>query len=196
MKRKSILLVVTLLCMASLMAAMAYTSAIVTNGASFIVSNTDDALLAIKAGNHAAAGYTTGSTANELVINWAKGKDGAEFGVQSGSVYTWEDLFNVKNNSEKTVEVSVYVPIDSAKPEPNIGSKVYLKTETSDNWISVASRHTGAYGTKVVFTLEPGASINIDSKIDTMQRTIAKGEKSFNIVVEAKEVAPVVTPTP
>lgn len=187
MKRKSLLVVVTLLCMASLMAAMAYTSATVTNAASFKVTNTNEALLAITAGNHAAAGYTTGHpiVANELVINWAKGNGGAEFGVQSGSVYTWDDLFTVTNNSDKTVAVSIYVPIDSAVPEANIGSRVYLKADDSTTWVSVASRHTGAYGTKVTFDLLPGQSKNIDSKIDTTMRSVAKGSKGFNIVVDA-----------
>lgn len=185
--RKSLLLVVALLAIASVMAAMAYTSATVTSAAAFRVTNTDGALLALEAGEHAAASYTSGPTANELVIDWAQGYNG-RYGVQSGSVYIWEKLFIVTNNSEKPVKVSIYAPKDSATPEPNIGSKVFLKTEHDEKWVTIASRHTNAYGNKVTFELNPGEDIWIDSKIDTVQRTIAKGDKGFKIVVEAVEI--------
>jgi len=186
--KKSLLMVVTLLAVASLMAAMAFTSATVNNTASFKVSNTNEALLALEAGDHAAAGYTDDAPGSkELVINWAKG-NGGEFGVQSGSIYYWNKLFKVTNNSEKTVHVSISVPIDSAKPEPNIGSKVFIKTADSENWVTVASRHTGAYGNKVTFTLAPGEFKWIDSKIDSIQRTLANKTNSFNLLVEAKAV--------
>ncbi len=185
--RKSLLVVVVLLCVASLMAAMAYTSATLRNQASFKVSNTDAALLAIRAGDHAAAGYTSGSTSKELVINWAKGNNG-EFGVQSGSVYIWENLFYVKNNADHPVKVSITVPKDSATPEPNIFSKVYIRVNGTDKWVIVASRHTTAYGNKLEFELQPGQEVGIDSMIDSMQRTLGNGVKSFNLQVLAARI--------
>lgn len=186
MRKKGLLIVVALLAIASLMAAMAYTSASLRNTASFKVSNTNAALLAITAGDHAAAGYTSGSTSNELVINWAAGHNG-EFGVQSGSVYFWDDLFQITNNSENTVKVTMYVPKDSATPEPNIGSKVYFRAGEG-NWVALASRLTPAYNNKIEFTLASGDSIWIDSKIDSMQRTLANGIKGFTIQIDAEAV--------
>jgi len=185
--KKSLLLVVALLCMASLMAAMAFTSATVTSGASFLVSNTNAALLALEAGDHEAANYTTGSTSNELVIDWAKGKDGNPYGVQSGSIYTWDKLFKVTNNSEKDVKVSINVPIESATNGGNIGSKVALRTEDG-TWVELASRNTGRYNNELTFTLESGDEIYIDSKIDSMQRTLSNGEKEFKLVVTAEAI--------
>lgn len=122
-----------------------------------------------------------------MVINWSKGYNGEEFGVQSGSIYVWDDLFQVTNNSENNIKVTLHVPKDTAKPEPNIGSKVYFRAGDG-NWVCLASRLTGAYNNKLEFTLAPGASIWVDAKIDSMQRTLANGLKQFNVMVDAEAI--------
>jgi hypothetical protein len=44
------------------------------------------------------------------------------------------------------------------------------------------------YGNKITFTLEPGEYKWIDSKIDSMQQSLANGKKGFNLQVEAEAV--------
>lgn len=107
MKRRSLLLVVALLCLASLMAAMAYSTAIVTNAASMTVENTTGSLLGLTVNNGVgnkdnAAWIEEG----KLHFDFAKGIGNHEsgwvprnWGIQPGSTYTWDELFNVSNNS-------------------------------------------------------------------------------------------------
>ncbi|MDF2538656.1 MAG: hypothetical protein K0S76_1677 [Herbinix sp.] len=195
--KKSFLVVVALLCMASLMAAMAYTKATVTSAGSFKISNTDTALLALTAGNHGAAGYnqTNKAVSGKLVINWAKGNNG-EFGMQHGSVYTWDSLFTVTNNSENTVNVTISIPDASimqntTKNEPNIQGNLYMKTSDDTTWYKVAGRHSGSDVT-VTFVLAAGASKTIDSKFDfDLKDNIENSKFDLNIVVDAVRVVPV-----
>ena len=190
--KKSLLVVIALLAMASLMAAMAFTSASLRNTAAFTVKNTNEALLAIEAGNHNAAGYSTnGRTSNHLVIDWAKGFENESFGVQKGSLYIWEKLFKVTNNSENSVLVKIKIPFDSKSNKGNIGSTVSLKTEDSNDWTVVAKRNSKTTDGIVEFTLEPGQEMWIDSKIDSVYEltsgmSLANGNRNLNIMVDAE----------
>ncbi|HHU62780.1 MAG TPA: hypothetical protein GXZ32_00980 [Clostridiales bacterium] len=103
--KKSLVLVVVLLCVAGLMAAMAYTNAYVANDASMTIVDTTDGSLELG---------TVGGKGNEdltaridengnLVFNFAKGNLGKDFGFQRNSIYGWERLFYVKNNSSEPV---------------------------------------------------------------------------------------------
>lgn len=175
--KKSLMLVVALLAMASLMAAMAFTSASVTSLASFSVVNTDDALLALMPGEHQAARLeSVAGQPKTLVIDWDKGLNGGEFGIQPNSEYEWEDLFLVKNNSEHKIDVEVYL-------DPNFsmsGTDVFFgKTRVAKNWISMGGTN------KLTFSLEPGAEEAISTKLKDSGVTIIDGA-AFKLMVDAE----------
>lgn len=156
--KKGLLMVVILLAMASLMATMAYSSAMITNVAHLKVVTTDKALLALE--NKAPWGNdrkTTGSKDNtvtidegELVFKFGNGvgsSGGEEFhGLQPNSVYTWNYLFTVKNKSAEDIDVTVYLEGDLAN---------YITLGTTDGNGSGAS--WGSKGSKLVLNnIQPG----------------------------------------
>ena len=112
MKRRNLLVVVALLCVASLMAAMAYSTAIVANAASMTVENTTGSLLGLTVKNGVGNKDNTAWIGDDgrLHFDFAKGKGTHEsgwnpknWGLQPGSTYTWDELFNVSNNSQDNV---------------------------------------------------------------------------------------------
>jgi hypothetical protein len=109
--KKGLLLVIVLLCVAGLMAAMAYTSATVTNASTITVTNTNAALLALIPQLNTAVGNQDGTASidanGKLFFNFAKGFGGATFGLQRSSTYEWHSLFSAKNNSEETIALKV-----------------------------------------------------------------------------------------
>jgi hypothetical protein len=176
MKRRSLLIVVALLCMASLMAAMAFTSASVTSDAKFTVANSDEALLALVPGEHAAAEIGGGhpSNAQRLVINWDKGVDGEDFGIQPYSTYLWEDLFAVRNNSENPIHVEVYLDPDLAPV-----NVFFAQTRVADRWANVANE-------PLEFDLQPGGEEWINTKFESGSGMSMKpGVNQFKLMVDA-----------
>lgn len=115
MKRRSLLIVVALLCMASLMAAMAYTSATVTSAADLKITSTNSALLTLEpnanwnwGSNMAGTKDGTAQIINgELYFNIGKGVLGGMKGLQPNSVYEWNSLFTLRNMSAETLKVTV-----------------------------------------------------------------------------------------
>ncbi|MGI6113832.1 MAG: hypothetical protein ACOYEJ_06890 [Mahellales bacterium] len=106
--KKGLILVVVLLCVASLMAAMAYSTATVTNPASMSIVNTSKALLRLEAQNrYDNLDKNAYIEDGELKFNFAKGKDGGLFGVQKNSVYEWNRLFRVQNNSNSNIKFTI-----------------------------------------------------------------------------------------
>ena len=104
MKRRSLLVVVALLCMASLMAAMAYTTATVTNAASMRVTKTEGSLLRFDLatnGNQTApeSGYTVGVENGEMWFDFTQGSS-SDAGFQPNSEYTYSKLFRVINSEQ------------------------------------------------------------------------------------------------
>lgn len=173
--RKSLLVVVALLCMASLMAAMAYTTASVSNDFTVKLVNTQDALLALKASDYHNAATTDHITADMLNINLNKGKDGVEYGIQPYSTYEWDDLFEVINNSEHDVTVSI-------KLDPNKHGRTDIYAKDGEKWVMLNGRSSS--GGALTFVLESGDSQWIDIKTD---RTLNGWEMDYNfdLVVEA-----------
>jgi len=105
MRKKSLLMVSVLLCLASLMVAMAYTSAEVQAGYTVNVVASDKALLAL--------------IPNDDADGTAEIKEGRlelSFGaIQPDSIYFWKDLVTVKNNSKGAVEVKFAVKVDEGE---------------------------------------------------------------------------------
>lgn len=110
MKRKSLVLVVLLLCLASMMAAMAYTSAEVTAGYTVRVVNADEALLALIPNAADADGTAYINTSGDLVLDFGRvGNNGDFSGLQPGSTYKWDGLVSLQNNSQNKIKVNVSV---------------------------------------------------------------------------------------
>lgn len=104
MKRRSLLVVVVLLCVASLMAAMAYTSAKVTSGAEIKITNTNEALLALVSGGGNDNDSTFEVRDGEGYFKIGKGYNGNNYGFQPNSHYEYQWFMHVDNNSSEKVE--------------------------------------------------------------------------------------------
>lgn len=113
MKRRSLLVVVALLCMASLMAAMAYTSAIVTNPASMSIVNSAEAYLRVYPSFHVNNPENGYKDVNVFVdendgrfkFDFTKGAHGVgATGFQPGSKYEFDNLFVIYNESKDAVK--------------------------------------------------------------------------------------------
>lgn len=155
--KKSLLLVVALLFTASIMAAMAYTSASVTSNADMIVRSTDMALLRFDnyraEGERFESGYTTGITDGEMWFDFTQGT--VKCGFQPNSVYTYEKLFRIINN------------------QPNADIQVAAETDLPYLWLwdregnvlienGVSTGNTSPGGTyyTVEFRIPSGATMN------------------------------------
>ena len=176
--KKSLLVVIALLCMASLMAAMAFTSAKVTSSASFTVVNSDEALLALipsEFHNAAFIGGSHPSNAQMLVIDWDKGYNNQDFGIQPYSTYLWEDLFAVRNNSENPIHVKVYLD-----PDVSPVNIFFASTGVASRWVNIG-------GKALEFDLGPGEEEWINTKFESgAGMAMGLGEKTFKMIVEAE----------
>ncbi len=117
--KKGLIVVIALLAVASLMAAMAYNSATVTNAAQLKVVSTDKALLTLEANTPWSWQSTVGAKDNtatvkdgELFFEFGKGvgRDGSTpvfYGLQPNSEYQWNPLFTMRNKSAETIEVTI-----------------------------------------------------------------------------------------
>ena len=114
MRKVGILVIIALLAVTGIMAAMAYTTAEVTNEGELSVVNTNMGLLGIRAGNYAAATY---DNEGRIDFDFTKGEHATgvsgTLGLQPGSVYKWNNLFFVKDNTKDDVDVEFTVDIES-----------------------------------------------------------------------------------
>ena len=117
MRRYGMLLLVLVLATASLLAAAAYNSATVTNAASMRIVNTKEALLALMPAGGSGNDDKTVEIDDKgrLVFKFEQGREGKPFGVQPNSVYVWENLFKVKNNTTENLNLTVKVTDDLEK---------------------------------------------------------------------------------
>lgn len=113
--KKSLLMVVFLLALSSVMAAMSFSSAKVTNAMEGTVTETSESLLTFRLKNssnnvhdHSAA-FMDGGVLNLNFDNGRLKNNGQpwKFGLQRDSVYVWENLFEVKNQSENRVSITI-----------------------------------------------------------------------------------------
>lgn len=111
MKRRSLLIVVALLCMASLMAAMAFTSATVTNPATMSIVNSAEAYVRAYPAHHTnEVGYKDVNVFigedGRFTFDFTKGAHGiGATGFQPGSRYEFNDLFTIYDESKDAINV-------------------------------------------------------------------------------------------
>ena len=193
--KKGLLSVAFLLATSSAMAAMSFSSADVKSDMSVSVKNTNDALLALVANaDHAAPGY---NGHGELVVDLNKGHQGS-YGVQNDSVYKWNKLFTVKNNSEKDIEVTVQAV--KGKKSMSLSEDVAVASETdasaqflpgwppgsgSNNSAETLTIKNASSSNTVTFKLAPGASKDINLTVET--KDVRSGSfNDFDLNVSAK----------
>lgn len=179
--KKSLLSVVFLLATSSAMAAMSFSSASVTSDMSVSLVNTQDALLALEASAEHNAAFYKNLTADMLNIDLDKGNGNEDFGVQPFSIYTWNDLFKVTNNSEHDVDVTIKI-----NPNVNEGRIKLLASADGTNWVRLSNIHSQNPGGELKFTLPKGLNKWIDIKTDSMNGH----EKitDLKLIVEAQKV--------
>jgi len=186
--KKSLLSVVFLLATSSAMAAMSYSSASVTSDMSVSMVGTDQALLALKESTTHNASFYNSVSANRLELNLNKGLDNVEYGVQANSVYKWDDLFEVKNNSEHDVNVTI-------KLNPNVNGEnvnIYASTDYA-SWTRISSIIPRTPGGALTFVLKAGKSQFIDMKTDA-NNGHEENFENLDLIVEAEKVATAGTP--
>lgn len=151
MKKRSLLIVVALLCMASLMAAMAYSTATITNKADLSIVNTSDALLQLYVKDTSKVGLKDGAAyydKGNLKFNFDKGLKGNEFGLQKNSEYVWFNeeegnyygLFWVYNKSNENLNLNLKA---TGVPE---GVDIYAKRcwsgkTYSEDWVQINTKN-------------------------------------------------------
>jgi hypothetical protein len=118
-RKKGLFAVVAALAISSVMAAMAYNSATVTNNTELKIVNTNKALLTLEANTPWSWQSTVGAKDNtvvvkdgELFVQFGKGvdRDGSTprfYGLQPNSQYVWNPLFTLRNKSAETITVTV-----------------------------------------------------------------------------------------
>ena len=123
MKKKGLVMVLVLLCLASLLVAMAYTSAEVKAGYTIDVVNTNEALLALvpnSLNSDSSGAAETDKNAyvddkGNLVLYFGRiSSGGSKYGLQPGSTYIWKDLVIVKNHSLNKIKVNLVVEAEAS----------------------------------------------------------------------------------
>ncbi|MCL6572508.1 MAG: hypothetical protein K6T88_12630 [Bacillus sp. (in: Bacteria)] len=124
--KKGLLMVVFLLAISSVMAAMSYNKATVTNASELKVVNTNQSLLTLEANTPWSWQSTVGAkdeTAvmrnGELFFQFGKGISGGTgapvfHGLQPNSEYQWNPLFTLRNKSAETIKVTIHATGDYA----------------------------------------------------------------------------------
>lgn len=164
--KKSLLVVVVLLCMASILAALAYNNAYVQNPTLLKVVSTEDALVAIKPGTGLGNYDETAEVVDGVMhVNFGRGLDRQMFGLQPGSGYTWNNLFTVTNNSSEPISyrftvsgnISPHITITENEREGNSGGLAYKDLKAGDK--------------PIYRTIEPGEELSFKVHIWNHQNT-------------------------
>ena len=128
MRKVGILVIIGLLAITGVMAAMAYSNATITNAAGVVSIETDNALLALSANEGVGCKDKTAYVEDGVLkFNFAAGLHNTNYnspwkgtasdttyGLQPGSVYIFEDLFRITNNSFEKVKFKISVEGDLA----------------------------------------------------------------------------------
>lgn len=191
MKKRSLLIILILVCVASLMAVMAYNTAIVTNAAEIKISSTDTALLALGpnggVGNKDQTAYLSGGN---LMFKFGRGNNPSfgndmNYGLQRNSVYEWWDggdsntgLFHIQNRSAETIKLFIMVT--------GVPAGVTFETNQSmgdggSGWQNA----TGAY-VELIRTLGSGNSCDIGVRITVDGTAAIGGPTAMSVVVKAE----------
>ncbi|MGI6450072.1 MAG: DUF1102 domain-containing protein [Desulfitobacteriia bacterium] len=169
MRNKSLILVVALLAIASLMAAMAYTTASVENNMFTAVVKSDEALLALQE-NTEMTDFAKINTNGVMVFDFTKGYAGADSGVQPNAQYFFNDVFYVYNNTNHTIKFRVH--FDSLGYPPGL-YKINVAGTNLYNCNGTPESNANNY-----YTLLAGEKVGIDFKFNTNDDPLAADKKT------------------
>ncbi len=194
--KKSLLIVIALLAMASLMAAMALTRSLVSNKVEFAVVNTTEAKIGITPNDTDHPGVAK-IVDNKMVLDFSPG-------MQPASKYFYKDLFFIKNNTDKTLYVGLrfnqcYPNSDSAEDMYLVGLHTVSTSRTLHNGenkqynkaliLGGSYFREGAYEGRMI-ELKSGEEIGvdfsfiIDGDTDLLKR---ESRNSISLQVHAKD---------
>ncbi len=198
MRKVGIIVIVALLAISGIMAVMAYTSAMVSSPTGLVIVNTDEALLALIPNEGVGYLDETASVNGRLVLNFAAGLDGDDFGFQPNASYTFSDLFFVKNNSNDYIKMgmrfsSVYVDqpwptglhtVATAKTIAVPGSFSYTKALMHGFGNTFKSGwNEGRY-----IILAPGEEVGISWNFSVGSTQAVTGNESWSLQVHAEPI--------
>lgn len=103
MRKKGLLVVVALLALASLMATMAFSTAMVPNNVKTAIVPTDEALVSIVE-NPDFTDFASIADDGKMYIDFTKA---GTSGFQPGSTYEFNNLFYIKNNIDKPIKIGL-----------------------------------------------------------------------------------------
>jgi hypothetical protein len=164
MRRKGLLLVISLLALATLMAAMSFSSATVQAQANLRITNQSNGLVALLPGQG-----TTSASSDDLLMDFTEGT--SDKGIQPGSVYVWNNLFTIQNNTTYPISVKI----------SDFGG---IRNYVAINF--TANNELPFNGDAV--TVEPNSTLNVSAKIDATNTTNLMDGQEFHIKVSATKV--------
>lgn len=173
--KKSLVVVMALLCLATLMAAMAYNNASTVNATVLNVVSTNEALLALipKTVDSLGNKDVTATTVNgKLTFDFSKGFGGGNFGLQPDSEYKWDSIFDVKNNSNEKLSVQVNLSNVGTVNDPKFSFSVQ---DNSSNYQDVT-----------IFTLLPNERKSVNVKLSVPSNVQLQQGVKGNIVVSSE----------
>lgn len=196
--KKSLVMIVGLLATASLMAAMAFSTAQVPNNVQTAIVNTDKALVSIVE-NENFTDFAKIGDDGKMNIDFTKGSGNVtDSGFQPGSSYIFNDLFYLKNNITKDIQIGVR--FDQVYPgDTNEGPQGLHVIQTDKkvegyhggDYMNAlvhfnGNTFTGGYNEGRYITLKPGESIGLDWSFDNNNKLGV--ESSSSLQVHAKVV--------
>lgn len=175
--KKGLLVVVALLAIASIMAAIAYNSATITNRASLRVVNTTSAILSLHAWNGVKAldnDYVGNKDMDIEIVNGDLVIDLS--GVQRNSVYVWNRCIQVRNNSLEdikfTIESTLAKYITVRVDHSNFSCVFVNNGVNTGNYFELTPSGVGQYNINIAIEL----NIPADAELETLTgQLIVKG---------------------
>lgn len=160
MRRKGLLLVISLLALATLMAAMSFSSATVQAKANLTITNSAKGLVALLPGDG------TTASKDDLTMDFTDGT--VDKGIQPGSVYTWDNLFTIQNNTHKSIKVRLS---DLDGLTNFVSAAFYADNKPLTDFVEVA----------------PGQKLTVKATIDATNTNAQFDKKTFQIKVDAEQ---------
>lgn len=145
------------LSLAGLMGAYSYSTATVNSTGHISIVDTSSALLALSPDNNGGMDMdkTVTSKNGSLLFDFNKGYGGADFGIQPNANYVWNNLFDVTNNSNNPVKVTVFA---SGGAPAGLYVESDKATGAEKGWIPMGA---------MSFDLAPGATSRLSVMWDT-----------------------------
>lgn len=192
MRRIGVLIIVGLLVVSTVMAAVAYNQATITNAGEIKISNTNQALLAL--GPHGGTGNldkTAEIVNGNLVFKFGRGNNphfggDKNYGLQKNSVYEWWNggasntgMFYIQNRSAEKIQLSLGTS----------GVPAGVTIETNQSMGDGGNGWQDITNTEVVLprTLGSGCTCDIGVRI-TVDDTAALATSSISVVVKGTAI--------